>query len=168
MLKHLLLALQYAKPPPAPAQAAPSQQPNNASPMLIPNAKSLAAKQLPPPVPVPAPPAPAPPTAAALAAQQRRKRLMGDITLSAEDEQWVRRLMSSCLDEWRATGAGSVKELFTREEHWVSLFSVGVLMSYSNTTGCRLIGRIQCVRRLRNEVSMKRSTQRRHARTERI
>ncbi|KDN49642.1 hypothetical protein RSAG8_01707, partial [Rhizoctonia solani AG-8 WAC10335] len=44
---------------------------------------------------------------------------MGDITVPAEEEQWVRRLMSSCLDEWRATGAGSVKELFIREEHWV-------------------------------------------------
>ncbi|CUA78331.1 THO complex subunit 1 [Rhizoctonia solani] len=129
MLKHLSLAIQYAKPPPVPT-ASPSpapapQQTSNASPMLVPNAKSLASKQQPAsvPVPVPTPPpaTPAPPslTPAALAAQQRRKRLMGDITVPAEEEQWVRRLMSSCLDEWRATGAGSVKELFIREEHWV-------------------------------------------------
>ncbi|CAE7179199.1 unnamed protein product [Rhizoctonia solani] len=125
MLKHLSLAIQYAKPPPTPPSPAPApQQANNAPPMLVPNAKSLAAKQQPPaPVPVLAPtpttPAPPPLTPAALAAQQRRKRLMGDITVPAEEEQWVRRLMTSCLDEWRATGAGSVKELFTREEHWV-------------------------------------------------
>ncbi|CAE6412785.1 unnamed protein product [Rhizoctonia solani] len=127
MLKHLSLAIQYAKPPPVPT-ASPSpapapQQTSNASPMLVPNAKSLASKQQPASVPVPTPPpaTPAPPslTPAALAAQQRRKRLMGDITVPAEEEQWVRRLMSSCLDEWRATGAGSVKELFIREEHWV-------------------------------------------------
>ncbi|KAJ1306562.1 hypothetical protein OPQ81_007563 [Rhizoctonia solani] len=109
MLKHLSLAIQYAKPPPAPPAPAPTptppQQANNAPAMLIPNAKSLAAKQQ-PPAPVPPPP-------------QRRKRLMGDINVPAEEEQWVRRTMSSCLDEWRATGAGSVKELFTREEHWV-------------------------------------------------
>ncbi|CAE6468783.1 unnamed protein product [Rhizoctonia solani] len=124
MLKHLSLAIQYAKPPPAPpaSTATPApQQTNNAPAMLIPNAKSLAAKQpapsaSPAPTPVSAPP---PLTPAALAAQQRRKRLMGDIVVPAEEEQWVRRLMSSCLDEWRATGAGSVKELFTREEHWV-------------------------------------------------
>ncbi|CAE6461706.1 unnamed protein product [Rhizoctonia solani] len=126
MLKHLSLAIQYAKPPPAPPASAPApaaQQTTNTPGMLVPNAKSLAAKQL-PPSPVSAPAlalalAPPPPTPAALAAQQRRKRLMGDIIVPAEDEQWVRRLMSSCLDEWRATGAGSVKELFTREEHWV-------------------------------------------------
>ncbi|KEP54851.1 THO complex subunit 1 transcription elongation factor [Rhizoctonia solani 123E] len=128
MLKHLSLAIQYAKPTLAPASPSPAsapQQPINAPPMLVPNAKSLAVKQQPPtPSPSPVPPAaaasvPPPLTPAALAAQQRRKRLMGDITVSAEDEQWVRRLMSSCLDEWRATGAGSVKELFIREEHWV-------------------------------------------------
>ncbi|KAG8731943.1 hypothetical protein FRC11_001439 [Ceratobasidium sp. 423] len=124
MLKHLSLAIQYAKPPPAPPSPASTPQPANNTPaMLIPNAKSLAAKQQPPPIPAPAPapttPAPPPLTPAALAAQQRRKRLMGDITVPVEEEQWVRRLMTSCLDEWRATGAGSVKELFIREEHWV-------------------------------------------------
>ncbi|CAE6536631.1 unnamed protein product [Rhizoctonia solani] len=126
MLKHLSLAIQYAKPPPAPPSPAPAstpQQANNAPAMLIPNAKSLAAKQQPSPTPTPTPaptaPAPLPLTPAALAAQQRRKRLMGDIIVPAEEEQWVRRLMTSCLDEWRATGAGSVKELFIREEHWV-------------------------------------------------
>ncbi|KAH7335531.1 THO complex subunit 1 transcription elongation factor-domain-containing protein [Rhizoctonia solani] len=125
MLKHLSLAIQYAKPLPAPPASTPtpaSQQATNVSPMLIPNAKSLAAKHQPAaPSPSPTPVVPAPPslTPAALAAQQRRKRLMGDITVPAEEEQWVRRLMSSCLDEWRATGAGSVKELFIREEHWV-------------------------------------------------
>ncbi|KAF8757585.1 THO complex subunit 1 transcription elongation factor [Rhizoctonia solani] len=98
------------------------QQASNTTAMLIPNAKSLAAKQPASPAPTLAPipaPAPAPLTPAALAAQQRRKRLMGDIVVAVEEEQWVRRLVSSCLDEWRATGAGNVKELFTREEHWV-------------------------------------------------
>ncbi|QRW16882.1 THO complex subunit 1 [Rhizoctonia solani] len=125
MLKHLSLAIQYAKPPPAPPASTPTpppQQASNTTAMLIPNAKSLAAKQPASPAPTLAPipaPAPAPLTPAALAAQQRRKRLMGDIVVAVEEEQWVRRLVSSCLDEWRATGAGNVKELFTREEHWV-------------------------------------------------
>lgn len=122
-LKHLLLASHSTKPPPpapAPAQPAP-QQSNNSSAMLIPNAKSLAAKQAPPPAPAPAPtPAPAPAQAPGGPAAQRRKRqLMGEVTLSTEDDHWVRRLMSSCLDEWRATGAGSVRSLITRDEHWV-------------------------------------------------
>ncbi|KAG8781032.1 hypothetical protein FRC12_022325 [Ceratobasidium sp. 428] len=74
--------------------------------MLVPNAKSQTAKAT-------------TPTPAAAPGQRRKRQLMGEVTLSADDETWVKRMMSSCLDEWRATGAGSIRSLIARDEHWV-------------------------------------------------
>ncbi|KAG9097535.1 hypothetical protein FRC06_007462, partial [Ceratobasidium sp. 370] len=104
-LKHLLLASQSTKPPPAPTATplTPALQPA----MLVPNAKSQPAK------------ASTSTPAAAAPAQRRKRQLMGEVTLSSEDESWVRRMMSNCLDEWRATSAGSIRSLIARDEHWV-------------------------------------------------
>ncbi|QRV73785.1 THO complex subunit 1 [Ceratobasidium sp. AG-Ba] len=115
ILKHLMQASQASKPPQTttPTSAAtPTPQPA----LLVPNAKSQSqAPKQPTPTPTPAPAsAPAP------GLQQRRKRqLLGEVALSADDETWVKRMLSNCFDEWRATGAGSIRSLIARDEHWV-------------------------------------------------
>jgi hypothetical protein len=146
-LKHLLLASQSTRPsPPAPIPSQPSApQPG----MLVPNAKSLVAKApISTPTPTPAP-------AATSAPGRRKRQLMGEVTLSSDDDQWVRRLMSNCLDEWRATGAGSVKSLIARDEHWVrSPTSLSYMTVILTAVGYRLIGRINSANRLRNGTLM--------------
>ncbi|KAG8699631.1 hypothetical protein FRC09_006501, partial [Ceratobasidium sp. 395] len=89
-LKHLLLALPKPSPS-APTTVTPTPSTPAAQPvMLVPNAKSQTAKAT-------------TPTPMAAPGQRRKRQLMGEVTLSPDDETWVKRMMSSCLDEWRAT-----------------------------------------------------------------